>query len=110
MSIRTVYLQKLSVEVIWIIILLMRADWKVADDDSLLLTLEDSLWARNRAGELREWIQMVFYDRCAISIPVAVSFKERDTTVIEEEKNARRGTGYRTYHEGQQRGFQRERG
>ena len=49
--------------------ILMRADWKVADDDSLLLTLEDSLWARNRAGELREWIQMVFYDRCAISIP-----------------------------------------
>ncbi len=45
--------------------ILMRADWKVADDDSLLLTLEDSLWARNRAGELREWIQMVFYDRCA---------------------------------------------
>ena len=40
--------------------ILMRADWKVADDDSLLLTLEDSLWARNRAGELREWIQMVF--------------------------------------------------
>ena len=66
--------------------ILMRADWKVADDDSLLLTLEDSLWARNRAGELREWIQMVFYDRCAISIPVAVSFKERDTTAIEEEK------------------------
>lgn len=29
---------------------------------------------------------MVFYDRCAISIPVAVSFKERDTTAIEEEK------------------------
>ena len=66
--------------------ILMRADWKVADDNSLLLTLEDSLWARNRAGELREWIQMVFYDRCAISIPVAVSFKERDTTAIEEEK------------------------
>ena len=87
----------------------MRADWKVSDDDSLLLTLEDSLWARNRAGELREWIQMVFYDRCAISIPVAVSLK----SVIQQQlrkKKARRGTGYRTYHEGQQRGFQRERG
>lgn len=31
-----------------------------------------------------------FYDRCAISIPVAVSFKERDTTAIEEEKSAQR--------------------
>ena len=68
--------------------ILMRADWKVADDDSLLLTLEDSLWARNRAGELREWIQMVFYDRCAISIPVAVSFKERDTQQLRKKKKS----------------------
>ena len=38
--------------------ILMRADWKVSDDDSLLLTLEDSLWARNRAGELRNYIYL----------------------------------------------------
>ena len=65
--------------------ILFRSKWEV-ESDSLKLVMPDSLMARNRSPQLREWMTHMFSERCATQVPVDVDFEKQDSTHLEEER------------------------
>ena len=57
--------------------LFKNADITFAEDDRLLLTVEDTVLGKGKAEELTRILEQIYQERCGLPIDVQVSYKER---------------------------------
>ena len=68
--------------------LFKRADIEFSQD-KLLLTLEDTVFGREKGGELARILEKIYNERCAIPVQVELSYKEKATGKNREEEERR---------------------
>ncbi len=46
------------------------------EEDSLLVTVEDTMCSRSRAGELQRILEKIYHERCGVSVDIRIAYKE----------------------------------